>query len=133
MTNPSGAIMVRRLAVPVTAVFLGAAALVAQAVGGDLRGGVVSFAIMAVYATAVFVLSTRSDIGGVLAGNAPDERYRAIDQRALGAAGIVLILYVIGGFLWEQAQGHSGMPYTAMGAVAGVTYLGSVIYGRLRG
>ncbi|MGA7910074.1 MAG: hypothetical protein WCC30_00785, partial [Candidatus Dormiibacterota bacterium] len=66
------------------------------------------------------------------AGNAPDERYRAIDQRALAATGLVLILYVIGGFLWEQVHGRSGMPFTLMGAVAGFTYLGSVIYGRFR-
>jgi hypothetical protein len=45
----------------------------------------------------------------------------------------VLILYEIGGFLWEQAHGRSGMPFTLMGAVAGLTYLGSVVYGRFRG
>jgi Na+/H+ antiporter NhaD/arsenite permease-like protein len=125
--------MNRRLVVPLTAVVLGAAAWAAQAIGGDFRGGAVSFAILAAYALVVFILSTRSDIARVLAGSAPDERYRAIDQRALGATGLVLIVYVIGGFLWEQAHGRTGMPYTLMGAVAGVTYLGSVIYGRFRG
>lgn len=126
-------IMTRRLAVPVTALFLGAAAWVAQAVGGDFRGGALSFAIMAAYAVVVFAFATRSDIAGVLAGSARDERYRAIDQRSLAATGLVLILYVIGGFLWEQAHRHSGMPYTLMGAVAGATYLGSIVYGRFRG
>ncbi|HYL08047.1 MAG TPA: hypothetical protein VEU76_05830 [Candidatus Udaeobacter sp.] len=125
--------MTRRLAVPVTAVVLGAAAWAAQAIGGDVRGGAISFAIMGAYAVLVFVLATRSDIAGVLAGNAPDERYRAIDLRALAATGLVLIVYVIGGFMWEQAHGRSGMPYTLMGAVAGLTYLGSLVYGRFRG
>jgi len=125
--------MTRRLAVPVTAVVLGAAAWAAQAIGGDVRGGAISFAIMGAYAVVVFVLATRSDIAGVLAGNAPDERYRAIDLRALAATGLVLIVYVLGGFMWEQAHGRSGMPYTLMGAVAGLTYLGSLIYGRFRG
>lgn len=125
--------MARRLAVPVTALVLGCAAWAAEAIGGDFRSGAISFAIMAAYALVVFTFSTRSDIAGVLAGNSPDERYRAIDQRALAATGLVLILYVIGGFLWEQAHGRSGMPFTLMGAVAGLTYLGAVVYGRFRG
>jgi Na+/H+ antiporter NhaD/arsenite permease-like protein len=125
--------MARRLAVPVTALVLGCAAWAAEAIGGDFRSGAISFAIMAAYALVVFAFSTRSDIAGVLAGNSPDERYRVIDQRALAATGLVLILYVIGGFLWEQAHGRSGMPFTLMGAVAGLTYLGAVVYGRFRG
>ena len=133
MTDLGGATMARRMAVPVTALVLGAAAWAALAIGGDFQGGAVSFAIMAAYGIAVFALSTRSDIAGVLAGNAPDERYRAIDLRALAAAGLVLIVYVIAGFLWEQAHRRSGMPYTLMGAAAGLTYLGAVVYGRLRG
>lgn len=126
-------IMTRRLVVPATAVILGAAAWAAQAIGGDFRGGAVSFAIMAVYALVVFAFSTRSDVASVLAGSPRDERYRAIDQRSLAATGVVLILYVIGGFLWEQAHGRGGMPFTLMGAVAGVTYLAAIVYGRLRG
>lgn len=133
MTAHGAQIMTRRLVVPATAVGLGIAAWVAQAIGGDVRGGAVSFAIMAAYALVVFAFATRSDIASVLGGNARDERYRAIDQRSLAAAGLILILYVIGGFLWEQAHGRSGMPYTLMGAVAGLTYLGSVVYGRVRG
>lgn len=133
MTDRGEAIMVRRFAVPATAIVLGAAAWAAEAIGGDVRAGAISFAIMAGYGLVVFVFSTRSDIAGVLAGNAPDERYRAIDLRALAATGFVLIVYVIGGFLWEQAHGRSGMPYTLMGAAAGLTYLGLVVYGRLRG
>jgi len=46
--------------------------------------------------------------------------------------GFVLVVYVIGGFLWEQAHGRGGMPYTLMGAVAGATYLGALVLGRLR-
>ena len=133
MTSPGETIMVRRLVVPATAVVLGAAAWTAEAVGGDFRAGAISFAIMAAYALVVFVLSTRSDIAGVLAGNARDERYRAIDERAVAVTGMVLILYVIGGFLWEQAHGRSGMPYTLMGAVAAAAYLASIVYGRFRG
>jgi Na+/H+ antiporter NhaD/arsenite permease-like protein len=125
--------MARRFAVPITALVLGCASWAAEAIGGDFRSGAISFAIMAAYAVVVFAFSTRSDIAGVLAGNAPDERYRAIDLRALAATGLVLILYVIGGFLWEQAHGRSGMPFTLMGAVAGVTYLGAIVYGRYRG
>ena len=133
MMDPVGATMARRFAVPATALVLGCAAWAAEAIGGDFRSGAISFGIMAAYALVVFAFSTRSDIAGVLSGNAPDERYRAIDQRALAATGLVLILYVIGGFLWEQVHGRSGMPFTLMGAVAGLTYLGAVVYGRFRG
>lgn len=133
MMAPSVPNMSKRLAVPVTALVLGAAAWVALAIGGDPRGGAISFAIMAVYGLAVFAFSTRSDIASVLAGNPRDERYQAIDQRALAVAGLVLILYVIGGFLWEQAHGRNGMPFTLMGAVAAVAYLGAIVYGRIRG
>ena len=129
----SSQVMARRLVVPATAVVLGAATWVAQGLGGDVRGGAVSFAIMAAYAVVVFALGSRSDIAGVLAGTARDERYRAIDLRSLAATGMVLILYVIGGFLGEQAHGRSGMPFTLMGAVAGVTYLAALVYGRFRG
>jgi hypothetical protein len=122
----------RRLAVPITAVVLGALAWAALARGGDGAGGALSFAIMAAYAAAVYLLAGRSDVVRVLAGDAPDERYRAIDQRALALVGLVLILYVIGGFLWEQARGHDGMPFTLMGAVAGLTYLAALVYGRFR-
>lgn len=133
MTTPSGDKLTRRLAVPVTALVLGAAAWVAQALGGDPRGGAVSFGILAGYGALVFLFAGRSDIVGVLAGNARDERYRAIDLNAVAAVGLVLVLYVIAGFLWEQAHGRSGMPFTLMGAVGGLTYLGALVYGRLRG
>lgn len=123
----------RRLAVLITAVVLGAVAWAALAWGGDPGGGALSFGIMAAYAVVVYVLAGRSDVARVLAGDAPDERYRAIDQRALAVVGLVLILYVIGGFLWEQAHGREGMPFTVMGALAGLTYLAALIYGRFRG
>ena len=123
----------RRLAVPVTALVLGIVAWIALAVGGDPRSGAVSFAILAAYGAAVYLLASRSDVARVLVGDAPDERYRAIELRAVAAVGIVLIACVIAGFLWEQAHGRSGMPFTLMGAVAGLTYLAGVVYGRLRG
>ena len=122
----------RRFVVPMVAVALGVVAWVAQAFGGDLRGGFVSFAIMAAYGLLLVVLSGRSDVFSVLAGAAPDERFKAIDVRAVAAVGFVLILCVIGGFLWEQAHGRSGMPYTLLGALAGATYLGALLYGRFR-
>lgn len=123
----------RRLVVALAAVGLGAVAWAAQAAGGDFRGGLISFVIMAGYGLALLALAGRSDVVSMLAGTPADERYGAIDVRAVAVTGFVLILYVIGGFLWEQAHGRSGMPYTLMGAVAGVTYIGALIYGRLRG
>lgn len=133
MTAPEVESWSSRLALPVTAVVLGVVSWIALAVGGDPRGGAVAFGILVLYALIVFLLARRSDVAKVLAGRAPDERYRALDMQAVAITGFVLILCVIGGFLWEEAHGRSGMPYTLLGAIAAFTYFGALVYGRLRG
>jgi len=122
-----------RLIVAASACGLGVLAWAAAAAGGDFRGGLIAFVIMAAYGLLLVVLGGRSDVVSVLAGSPRDERYSAIDIQAVAVTGFVLILYVIAGFLWEQAHGRSGMPFTLMGAAAGVSYIGAVVYGRLRG
>ena len=46
-----------------------------------------------------------------------------IDLRAVADTGLVLITFVIGGFLYEVARGEDGSPYTLMGAVGGLSYV----------
>ena len=47
-------------------------------------------------------------------------------------AGLVLILAVIGGWLYEIASGRSGNPFGWLAAVAGVAYILAVAFLRSR-
>ena len=56
------------------------------------------------------------------AGDGRTERFAMNDLKATAAAGFVVILAVIIAFLVEVAKGHSGNPYTWLGAIAGLAY-----------
>ena len=56
-----------------------------------------------------------------------------IDLRASALAGFVLIVVVIGAFLYEIASGEDGEPYSQLGAIAGVAYVVALAIGRARG
>ena len=80
----------------------------------------------------VFVLGRRSESIRMMAGERADERWRLINLRATAFTGNVLILAVIGAFLWEIAHGRSGQPFAPLGAIAGISYLVAVIWLRWR-
>jgi hypothetical protein len=101
---------------------LGFVILAAQWVGGDLRGGLVSLAIMVGFGTVV-LLGGRSETIRGLRGDGRDERFRQIDIHATAVAGIAVIVAIIVGFLISLAQGHNGSPYSRLGAVGGLSYL----------
>jgi hypothetical protein len=117
---------------PLFAVGLGVLFLVAMWVGGDLRGGVVSLAIM-VALGALILLGGRSETIRGLRGDGRDERFRQIDIAATAIAGLVVITAIIGAFLVEVARGQDGSPYAALGAVGGVAYIAAVAVLRMRG
>jgi presenilin-like A22 family membrane protease len=68
-----------------------------------------------------------------LRGDGRDERFRQIDIHATAIAGLAVITAVIVAFVVELARGHSGSPYTWLGAVGGLTYLVAIVVFRLRG
>jgi undecaprenyl pyrophosphate phosphatase UppP len=68
-----------------------------------------------------------------LRGDGRDERFRQIDINATAFAGIVVIVAIIIAFLIELARGHSGAPFTWLGAIAGLAYLIAVVVLRVRG
>jgi hypothetical protein len=72
---------------------------------------------------AVFAFGRRSETLQGLGGPGRDERWAQIDVRATAIAGLAVITFVIGGFLYEVAHGHDGSPYTLIGAVGGLTYV----------
>jgi hypothetical protein len=117
---------------PVFAVFLGAAMFAAQAIGGHPGAGLVSFGVLALTG-ALVLFGGRSETIRGLRGDLRDERFQRIDIHATAFAGFVVIVAVIAGFLIEVAHGHDGNPYTWLGAIAGVSYIGAVIAGRVRG
>ncbi len=70
---------------PLFTVALGAAALAAQWIGGDARGGLISFGILAATA-ALVLLGGRSETIRGLRGDGRDERFRRIDLHATAVA-----------------------------------------------
>ena len=118
--------------VPAFCVVLGVVVFVAQWIGGDPRSGLVSFAILAGFG-ALVLLGGRSETVRGLRGDGRDERFRQIDLVATAIAGLVVISAIIVAFVVEVARGHSGSPYSWLGAIAGLAYLLAVIVLRLRG
>src|ERR1700742_3830084 len=94
----------------------------AVGLGGQLGGGLIGLAIMAAFGLFVAVAGRSETVRG-LRGDGRDERFAQIDLRATAVTGLVLITAVIVAFLTEVARGHSGAPYTWLGALAGLTYI----------
>jgi len=117
---------------PVFAVTLGVVMLGAQAIGGHPLSGLGSLGIMVAFA-AVLLFGGRSETIRGLRGDGRDERFRQIDINATAFAGIVVIVAIIIAFLIELARGHSGAPFTWLGAIAGLAYLIAVVVLRVRG
>ena len=117
---------------PLSSVAMGAVIWIAQAIGGDVRGGAVSFAIMAGYGAVLFAFSNRSDLVAVLSGRARDERYQSMDLQAVAITGMVLVTAIIGGFLWQIGHGRDPNPYGWLGGLGGVTYIAALVYQRFR-
>ena len=66
----------------------------------------------------------------------PEARRRrppTIDLKATAFAGGVVLITIIGAFVVEIARGEHGMPYTWLGALGGVSYIGAIIALRMRG
>jgi hypothetical protein len=68
----------------------------------------------------------RSETIRGLCGDGRDERFQRIDIHATAFAGTVVITAIIVGFVVELAHGRDGDPYTWLGALGGVAYLGRV-------
>jgi hypothetical protein len=116
---------------PLFAVALGIVFFVAQWIGGNPGSGLVSFGIMSAFG-AMVLFGGRSETIRGLRGDGRDERFRQIDVNATAFAGTAVILAIIIAFVVELARGHSGAPYTWLGAVGGLAYLVAVVVFRLR-
>ena len=110
---------------PAFALALGIVMFAAQAVGGSPGNGLVSLAIMTVFALLV-LLGGRSETIRGLRGDGSDERFRQIDIHATAIAGLAVIIAIIVAFVVDVAHGHDGQPYSWLGAIAGLAYLAAV-------
>ncbi|MBV9003423.1 MAG: hypothetical protein JO181_02115 [Solirubrobacterales bacterium] len=117
---------------PLFATALGILVFAAQWIGGDPGGGLVSLAIMTAIG-ALFLFGGRSETIRGLRGDGSDERFRQIDLHATAIAGLAVIAAVIVAFVIELARGHSGSPYSWLGAIGGLTYAVSIVVFRIRG
>jgi hypothetical protein len=116
---------------PLFSLSLGALMAGALALGGDAAGALISLGVFAAVA-ALFYFGRRSETLQGLGGPGRDERWALIDLTATALAGLVLILVVIGAFLYEVANGRDGSPYAQLGAVAGLAYIVAVAVLRAR-
>jgi hypothetical protein len=116
---------------PVFAIGLGVVFWAAFWVGGDFPSGLISFTILAAFGT-MLAVGGRSDALRGMRGDGRDERWATIDLRAGALTGQVLIAVIVIAFVIEITQGNSGNPYMWLGAVAGLTYLGGLVIGRIR-
>ncbi len=72
----------------------------------------------------ILLFGRRIDMIDVLAAPQSDERTWSIHTRAAAAAGQVMALLIVGGFLYDLARGHGdGSQWAPLGAVFGVTYI----------
>ena len=118
--------------VPLFSVAMGLVVLAAQAAGGHLSDGLVSLAILTAFG-ALILFGGRSETIRGLRGDGRDERFSKIDIHATAIAGLVVITAIIIAFIVELARGHSGEPYTWLGAIGGLAYLVAVVVMRIRG
>jgi hypothetical protein len=118
---------------PGFAAILGVVFLAAQWVGGDPSGGLESLAIMCGFGALILFGGRRSETIRGLGGDRRDERFAQIDLRATALAGLAVLLAVIIAAMVELARGHSGAPFSWLGAIGGVSYLSAVVVLRVRG
>jgi hypothetical protein len=117
---------------PAFSLSLGAIVFAAFAIGGSPGDGALSSIVFVVLAAA-FAFGARSETLQGLGGPGRDERWSMIDLRASALAGFVIIMAIIGSWLWEVAHGRDGSPYAQLGAIGGVAYVLAVAVLRRRG
>jgi hypothetical protein len=127
----SEAVMRSRWFMPAFCLGLGGVVLLASWLGGQLANGVLGLAVMAAFGLFFLLVTGRSEtVRGLTTGR--DERFAQIDLKATAATGLVLIITIIVAWLVEVARGHSGSPYTWLGAIGGLSYALAIAFFRWR-
>lgn len=115
-------------AAPVIGIAVGIVYLIVMSLRGDPLIGLVMLGIMLAYTAIVIALSTRTEAGALLRGNADDERQRQIGLRSVAVTGEVLIMVVLGGMMYTLATGSSAIAiWAGVAAVGGATFIGATV------
>lgn len=117
---------------PVFSLGLGAVVCAAMTIAGHLSDGLWCLGAMVVFA-AVFVFGGRSETIRGLRGDGRDERFHAMDMRATLIAGTVVMIAVLVASIVSAVNGHNGAPYNWLAVLAGLTYVASIAWLRIRG
>lgn len=118
--------------IPVVSLGLGAAVCAAMTIAGRLGDGLWCLGTMVIFA-GVFAFGGRSETIRGLRGDGRDERFHAMDMRATLTAGTVVMIAVIVASVVSAVNGHNGAPYNWLAALAGLTYIASIAWLRIRG
>jgi hypothetical protein len=116
---------------PFVTVLFGSAVLAAEATNGDFVEGLVWFAVLAAGA-GLLALGGRFEAVRLARGDGEDEREALINQRALAAAGLVIIIALTAVIIFQIARGEDATPYTYITALGGASYLAALITLRRR-
>jgi hypothetical protein len=108
----------------VAAAMLGGNATPLQAAAG--------FAVVAAYALGLRFLQTRSETASLLSGLPVDERWEAINARALSLAAQTLAVILVVAFLVTQFRGGDSTPYELLGVAFAMAYFGGIVWYRWR-
>jgi hypothetical protein len=102
------------------------------AYSGSPSRAVTDLVILVGYTLILSFLRTKSETASALAGHPVDERWQAINLRALAAAGIVAACVALGGFIVAEVTGHDWSGFAIVGGAVGIAYIGAVIWYRWR-
>ena len=110
-----------RWLIPLVPVALGAVILVAAAITGHILSGVAWFVVLSAI-SALSRVAGRFEAARRARRHGEDEREAIINTRAMSITGTVLVITLTGCAAFTLARGESTNPYTALLAVAGISY-----------
>ncbi len=116
-----------RWALPLLALVLGVLLAAAMAVGGR-PGGWWVLALFVAYGGFLYAFSPRSEVVGLMSGEARDERQRSINEKASTATLMVLFWALVGAFVVASALGSDlAVVFSSLCAFAGLTWLTALV------
>jgi hypothetical protein len=111
---------------------MGLVLLGAGILGHKVDDGLFGLGVMTAFG-AFIAFGGRSETIRGLRGDGRDERFHAMDARATLMSGSVLLIAVLVAYVVSVAEGRSGAPYDWLAAIAGLTYMASIVWLRIRG
>lgn len=123
-----------RWIVPATCVAFAVVLLVIGVVRHDMWLTIASPLIMIGYGAFLLLFARRSEAVSLLAGDESDERRTALQLKARAATAQILVLVLVGGFIWSLSTGsHHAQTFSWLCAVGGISYIGSLVWYSRRG